>query len=78
MLPKWVASLGRHDGRIVQAEPSQAPGRGPVGAIWPTGEGPGRRISLTILRDRLSTIEGTLGPRGDAFDSFQRALSWTR
>lgn len=36
-----------------------------------TGEDPGRRASLTILRDRLRAIEGTLGPRGDAFDSFQ-------
>lgn len=35
-----------------------------------TGESPGRRTSLTILRDRLSKIEGTLGPRGDGFDSF--------
>jgi hypothetical protein len=35
-----------------------------------TGEDPGRRASLTILRDRLRAIEGTLGPRGDAFDSF--------
>ena len=36
-----------------------------------TGESPGRRTSLTILRDRLSKIEGTLGPRGDGFDSFR-------
>jgi peptide subunit release factor 1 (eRF1) len=35
-----------------------------------TGEDPGRRASLTILRDRLRAIEGTLGPRGEGFDSF--------
>ena len=29
MLPKWVVSLGRHDGRTPQAEPSQASGKGP-------------------------------------------------
>jgi hypothetical protein len=36
-----------------------------------SGESPTRRISLTILRDRLSKIEGTLGPRGEALDSFR-------
>lgn len=36
-----------------------------------TGESPGRRASMTILRDRLSAIEGTLGPRGEALDSFR-------
>lgn len=36
-----------------------------------TGESPGRRTSLTILRDRLSSIEKTLGPRGEALDSFR-------
>ena len=29
MLPKWVASLGRRNGRTPQAEPSQASGKGP-------------------------------------------------
>ncbi len=35
-----------------------------------SGERPGQRASLTILKDRLREIEKTLGPRGDAFDSF--------
>jgi peptide chain release factor subunit 1 len=34
-----------------------------------TGESPGRRASLTILRDRLRTIRATMGPRGDDLDS---------
>jgi Bacterial archaeo-eukaryotic release factor family 10/eRF1 domain 3 len=36
-----------------------------------TGNSPGRRASLTVLRDRLSDIGATIGPRGPAFDSFQ-------
>jgi len=36
-----------------------------------TGESPGRRVSLTILRDRLRAIESTLGPRGEDLESFQ-------
>ncbi len=35
-----------------------------------TGQSPGRRASLTVLRDRLRQIERTYGPRGDDFDSF--------
>jgi hypothetical protein len=35
-----------------------------------SGERPGQRAGLTILKDRLREIEKTLGPRGDAFDSF--------
>jgi ribosomal protein L30E len=36
-----------------------------------TGESPGRRASLTVLRDRLREIESTLGPRGEDLESFQ-------
>lgn len=36
-----------------------------------TGNSPGRRASLTVLRDRLSHIESTLGPRGPELDSFR-------
>jgi ribosomal protein L7Ae-like RNA K-turn-binding protein len=36
-----------------------------------TGESPGRRASLTILRDRLRDIESTLGPRGEELESLQ-------
>jgi peptide chain release factor subunit 1 len=36
-----------------------------------TGESPGRRASLTILRDRLRDIEATLGPRGEDLESLQ-------
>lgn len=36
-----------------------------------TGQSPGRRASLTVLRDRLRQIERTYWPRGDDFDSFR-------
>jgi peptide chain release factor subunit 1 len=36
-----------------------------------TGQSPGRRASLTIMRDRLREIEDTLGPRGEELDSFK-------
>ncbi|CAN5615618.1 Vms1/Ankzf1 family peptidyl-tRNA hydrolase [soil metagenome] len=36
-----------------------------------TGESPGRRTSLTVLRDRLRDIQATLGPRGDDVDSLE-------
>lgn len=35
-----------------------------------TGQSPGRRASLTVLRDRLRAIERTYWPRGDDYDSF--------
>jgi hypothetical protein len=34
-----------------------------------TGESPGRRASLTVLRDRLRAIRATMGPRGADRDS---------
>jgi peptide chain release factor subunit 1 len=34
-----------------------------------TGESPGRRASLTVLRDRMREIERTYWPRGEDFDS---------
>ncbi|MEX1171973.1 MAG: Vms1/Ankzf1 family peptidyl-tRNA hydrolase [Chloroflexota bacterium] len=36
-----------------------------------TGSSPGRRASLTVLRDRFSQIEATLGPRGPELESLQ-------
>lgn len=36
-----------------------------------TGESPGMRPALTILKDRLRTIEKTLLPRGPALDDFR-------
>jgi peptide chain release factor subunit 1 len=36
-----------------------------------TGESPARRAALTVLRDRLRQIEGTLPARGAAADSFR-------
>jgi len=36
-----------------------------------TGQSPGRRASLTVLRDRFREIERTYWPRGDDFDSFK-------
>ena len=58
--------------RLAEAEPTDLPLLSVYLDMRPqaTGESPGRRISLTILRDRLSKIEDTLGPRGDAVDSF--------
>jgi len=58
--------------RLAEAEPTDLPVLSIYLDMRPqaSGESPGRRISLTILRDRFSKIEGTLGPRGDAFDSF--------
>ncbi len=58
--------------RLAETEPTDLPVLSVYLDMRPqaTGEDPGRRISLTILRDRLSRIEATLGPRGDAFDSF--------
>lgn len=35
-----------------------------------TGQTPGRRAGLVVLRDRLREIERTYWPRGDDFDSF--------
>jgi hypothetical protein len=35
-----------------------------------SGERPGQRVGLTVLKDRLREIEKTLGPRGAALDSF--------
>jgi peptide chain release factor subunit 1 len=59
--------------RLAEFEPTDLPVLSVYLDMRPqaTGESPGRRTSLTILRDRLSEIEGTLGPRGDGFDSFQ-------
>lgn len=58
--------------RLAETEPTDLPVLSVYLDMRPqaSGEDPGRRISLTILRDRLSKIEDTLGPRGDAFDSF--------
>ncbi len=58
--------------RLAEFEPTDLPVLSVYLDMRPeaTGEDPGRRTSLTILRDRLSKIEGTLGPRGEAFDSF--------
>jgi hypothetical protein len=36
-----------------------------------TGQSPGRRAGLTVLRDRLREIERTYWPRGADFDSFK-------
>jgi len=36
-----------------------------------TGENPAVRSGLIVLKDRLREIEKTLGPRGDALDSFR-------
>jgi len=35
-----------------------------------TGQSPGRRVSFTVLRDRLREIEATYWPRGADYDSF--------
>jgi len=58
--------------RLAEVEPTDLPVLSVYLDMRPqaTGESPGRRTSLTILRDRLSKIEGTLGPRGDGFESF--------
>lgn len=58
--------------RLAEFEPTDLPVLSVYLDMRPqaTGESPGRRTSLTILRDRLSKIEGTLGPRGGGFDSF--------
>jgi peptide chain release factor subunit 1 len=37
-----------------------------------TGENPALRSGLVVLKDRLRTLEKTLGPRGPALDSFRR------
>ena len=59
--------------RLAEFEPTDLPVLSVYLDMRPqaSGESPGRRISLTILRDRLSKIEGTLGPRGEALDSFR-------
>jgi hypothetical protein len=36
-----------------------------------TGQSPGRRASLTVLRDRFREIEDALGPRGEDLESFK-------
>lgn len=58
--------------RLAEFEPTDLPVLSVYLDMRPqaTGEDPGRRTSLTILRDRLSKIERTLGSRGEAFDSF--------
>ena len=58
--------------RLAETEPTDLPVLSVYLDMRPqaTGESPGRRTSLTILRDRLSKIEDALGARGDAFDSF--------
>ncbi len=58
--------------RLAELEPTELPVLSVYLDMRPqaTGESPGRRTSLTILRDRLRKIEGTLGPRGDGSDSF--------
>jgi peptide chain release factor subunit 1 len=58
--------------RLAEFEPTDLPVLSVYLEMRPqaTGESPGRRTSLTILRDRFSKIEGTLGPRGDGFESF--------
>lgn len=59
--------------RLAEVEPTELPVLSIYLDMRPqvSGEDPGRRMSLTILRDRLSKIEGTLGPRGEALDSFR-------
>jgi peptide chain release factor subunit 1 len=58
--------------RLAEVEPSELPVLSVYLDIRPqaTGNSPGRRAGLTILRDRLREIESTYWPRGDDFDSF--------
>jgi hypothetical protein len=59
--------------RLAEVEPTHLPVLS-VYLDWrpqSTGERPGLRSGQTVLKDRLPEIEKTLGPRGDALDSFQ-------
>jgi hypothetical protein len=58
--------------RLAEIEPANLPVLSVYLDVRPqaTGNSPGRRAGLTILRDRLREIESTYWPRGDDFDSF--------
>jgi len=58
--------------RLAEHEPSDLPVLSIYLDMRPqaTGENPGRRAALTILRDRFREIEATYWPRGDDYDSF--------
>jgi peptide subunit release factor 1 (eRF1) len=58
--------------RLAEFEPAGLPVLSIYLDIRPqaTGNSPGRRAGLTVLRDRLREIESTYWPRGDDFDSF--------
>jgi hypothetical protein len=64
-------------GDLLRALAGREPTHLPVLSIYldmrpqATGQSPGRRASLTILKDRFSEIESTLGPRGDDLESFK-------
>jgi peptide chain release factor subunit 1 len=59
--------------RLAEREPSDLPVLSIYLDMRPqaTGQSPGRRASLTVLKDRFSEIERALGPRGDDLDSFR-------
>lgn len=68
--------------RLAEMEPTDLPVLSIYLDMRPqaTGQSPGRRASLTVLRDRFREIERALGPRGDDVDSFtadvERIQSW--
>ncbi|HUP62573.1 MAG TPA: hypothetical protein VNA69_19375, partial [Thermoanaerobaculia bacterium] len=68
-----AADLGATLRRVAELE---APGL-PVLSIYldmrahATGQSPGRRASLTVLKDRMREIERAYWPRGEAYDSFK-------